>query len=333
MWSARTEKLDRASIFRVEHDHRPIGFADVLRRWQDDAVFREFFIALLADAPYSAFRWETPPVTSSSADRPFEFALLDSPELESEPDPDAFAEHFRSATGDDVVSFHDAILVVPRPLGPSSAYGHIADFVREAPEGQKHSLWRLVGKLMEHRLKSTPVWLSTAGAGVPWLHVRLDQRPKYYSYAPYRQHTDGFLPQRWQEKMYTPWITPGLQNRYDYSRVTHPNLDYELQPQAIWCRPTCSVGGREWRGHFLSVDSARLIVDVTNVYTDFGIHSPIPCSTHSPKLRFPPNGKSARCSACRADLLRPAIAAPVHFGRSWRSGRLRPRSARGRAPG
>jgi len=190
MWSARTEKLSRASIIRVEHEHRPIGFADVLHRWQDDTFFREFFIALLADAPYSAFRWETPPVTSSSADRPFEFALLDSPELESEPDPDAFAEHFRSAAGDDVISFpnlnHDAILVVPCPLGHSSAYGHIAGFVREAPEAQKHSLWRLVGKLMEHRLGPAPVWLSTAGAGVPWLHVRLDQQPKYYSHAPYR---------------------------------------------------------------------------------------------------------------------------------------------------
>jgi hypothetical protein len=193
MWSARTEKLTRASIFSVEHNHRPIGFAEVLRLWRDDAVFREFFIALLADAPYSAFRWETPPVTFSAADRPFEFALLDSPELESEPDPDAFAEHFLSQAGDDVISFpnfsQDAILIVPRPLGHSSAYGHIAGFVRAAPQEQKHFLWRLVGKLMEHQLGPSPVWLSTAGAGVPWLHVRLDQRPKYYSHAAYRQYT------------------------------------------------------------------------------------------------------------------------------------------------
>jgi len=195
MWSARTEKLSHGSIIRVDREHRPIGFADVLQRWKNDSVFREFFIALLAEAPYAAFRWETPPVTSGSADRPFEFALLDSPELETKPDPDAFAEHFLSATDDDVISFpnlnHDAILVVPRPLGHSSAYGHIAGFVRKAPEVQKHSLWRLVGNLMEHRLGSTPVWLSTAGAGVPWLHVRLDQRPKYYCHAPYRQHVRG----------------------------------------------------------------------------------------------------------------------------------------------
>ena len=192
MWSTRTEKLSYGSVIRVDHEHRPVGFSDVLHRWQDDVGFREFFIALLADAPYSAFRWETPPITLSSADRPFEFALLDSPELETEPDPDAFVEHFSSRSGEDVVSFpnlsHDAVLVVPRPLGQPSAYGHIAAFVREAPEAQKHLLWRLVGNLMEQQLGPDAVWLSTAGAGVSWLHVRIDQRPKYYGHAPYRQH-------------------------------------------------------------------------------------------------------------------------------------------------
>jgi len=29
-------------------------------------------------------------------------------------------------------------------------------------------------------------WLSTSGLGIAWLHVRLDERPKYYTHAPYR---------------------------------------------------------------------------------------------------------------------------------------------------
>ena len=40
----------------------------------------------------------------------------------------------------------------------------------------------------------------------------------------------GFLPQRWQEKMYTRMNDFWPSQSYDYSRVTHPNLDYELQP-------------------------------------------------------------------------------------------------------
>ncbi len=40
---------------------------------------------------------------------------------------------------------------------------------------------------MTQRIGAMPVWLSTAGAGVSWLHVRLDTRPKYYHHGPYRQ--------------------------------------------------------------------------------------------------------------------------------------------------
>ena len=39
---------------------------------------------------------------------------------------------------------------------------------------------------MEARIGIQPIWLSTAGMGVPWLHVRLDSRPKYYAFGPYR---------------------------------------------------------------------------------------------------------------------------------------------------
>jgi len=54
---------------------------------QDEPGFRNFFIGLLADAPYAAFRWETPRISADLVHRPFEFALLDSPELAVEPDP------------------------------------------------------------------------------------------------------------------------------------------------------------------------------------------------------------------------------------------------------
>lgn len=175
----------------IDLDSSPISYAEILHRWQQDAEFRSWFIALLADSPFSAFRWETPPITSATANRPFEFVLLDSPELAINPDAKAFAQHFSAANADGVVEFpnlgKDAILVVPCPNGLLSDYGHLAVFVRQAPEAQRHALWSLVGAAMQRRLGSKPVWLSTAGAGVLWLHVRLDDRPKYYGYRAYRE--------------------------------------------------------------------------------------------------------------------------------------------------
>ena len=195
MWTSRGEQLvnGRAIRFAINLGSSPVPYADVLCRWQDDVDFRSMFLGLLANSPFAAFRWETPPITTATASRPFEFVLLDSPGLARNPDANAFGEHFSRGSERGVVEFpnlgKDAIMVVPCPIGPISDYGHIGAFVRHAPEVQRHSLWKSVGAAMQRRLDTKPVWLSTAGAGVSWLHVRLDDRPKYYGYAPYRSAT------------------------------------------------------------------------------------------------------------------------------------------------
>lgn len=192
MWTAHSEELEdgRGLRFIVAYDSRPATVAEVIRAWQGDAVFRSQFNALLADAPYTAFRWETPAVTAGTvAEQPFEFVLLDNPGLARRPDLKAFAEHFAGAQAG-VATFAnlggDALMVVPCPVAEPAAYGHLAAFVRRAPELQQHALWQAVGEAMARRIGVKPVWLSTAGAGVSWLHVRLDDRPKYYGFAPYR---------------------------------------------------------------------------------------------------------------------------------------------------
>jgi hypothetical protein len=193
MWTPRSEQREGGRVLRVAIDRgaSPVPYGEVLRLWREDADFRALFLALLADAPFAAFRWETPPVTRATADRPFEFVLLDDPWLARDPEPQAFADHFAAAAEGGVVEFAnrggDAVLVVPCPQGSPSAYGHLAAFVRQAPGPQRHALWQAVGAAMQRRLGDRPVWLSTAGAGVAWLHVRLDDRPKYYGYQPYRR--------------------------------------------------------------------------------------------------------------------------------------------------
>ncbi|MBT8440977.1 MAG: hypothetical protein KJO76_01230 [Gammaproteobacteria bacterium] len=192
MWTSRAKSLSsgRAIKFAIDRGSSPVSYADVLTRWQEDAGFRTFFIGLLADSPFTAFRWETPPISIGTARRPFEFVLLDSPDLACQSNPSAFAEYFAAADPGGVVEFasldHDAILIVPCPENSSSDYGHLAAYLRHASKAQQQALWELVGAAMQRRLSRNPVWLSTAGGGVPWVHVRLDDRPKYYAYAPYR---------------------------------------------------------------------------------------------------------------------------------------------------
>ena len=190
MWSVRHVEQPgrRGRRFAIDLHSHPATFAEVIAGWRSDAGFRTLFNAMLADTLYSAFRWETPGITTVTSARPFECVVLDNPSLDRRPDPAAFADHFAEASSRVVVFPNlggDATLVVPCPLADPSAYGHLAAFVRRAPESQRDALWQAVGEATARRVGEIPVWLSTAGAGVPWLHVRLDDQPKYYGHGPY----------------------------------------------------------------------------------------------------------------------------------------------------
>lgn len=192
MWEWPSQHLnDRTLRFHAATGTRLLSWGEALALWTDDPAFSDAFVSILAATPWDAFRWETPPLLERDLDQPFEFVVIDSPELIGSPDPTPFAEHFRRVNLESVISFpnlgNDAQLVVPCPVAGDDVYTHLACFVRGAPEAQQRALWHEVGLAMERRSGDTPVWLNTAGGGVAWLHVRLDDQPKYYVHAPYRQ--------------------------------------------------------------------------------------------------------------------------------------------------
>ncbi len=179
----------------------PVSFTEVIQSWIHDEAFRKLFSDTLRNSQWSAFRFETPPVNDSILPkRGFEFVLLDSPALDRPTDSAAFAKHLAEATST-VVSFAnlsgDAQMIVPGPSVPPEdydrTYGHLAEFVRNAPSDQVDLLWQTVGHVLNTKLGAQPRWLSTAGMGVSWLHVRIDSRPKYYGYSRYRQWNEASL--------------------------------------------------------------------------------------------------------------------------------------------
>jgi len=167
-----------------------ISFGAVLRDWAASESFRRHWLDWLRALPLDACVWECPPVTAASLSRPFECVFLSSPSLAGlPPEPEVFAEHFRPDHG--VVTFAnlggDAVLVAPCPAGDDRDFSHLVQFVRTAASGQQEALWKSVGDAMTARVGTDPAWLSTAGHGVAWLHVRLDSAPKYYRYDAYRR--------------------------------------------------------------------------------------------------------------------------------------------------
>ncbi len=193
-WDPQIETMESGRVrqMTILCNEEPVSYAEVIERWQSDGDFREFFIGLLAEAPYDAYFWETPPITRMTSTRAFEFVLVESPTLARlKPDPAAFTQHFEAADkGLDVAAFWnlggDALLVAPSPRASLIAYPHLAAFARAAPTPQQHAFWSTVGTNVAVSLSDRPLWLSTCGLGVAWLHVRLDSRPKYYTFQSYR---------------------------------------------------------------------------------------------------------------------------------------------------
>lgn len=182
--SWETERLDERTL----RQRCGLSFAEVLGRWRGDASFRASFTAAVAEAPFDGLFWETPAWTLEGLDAPYEHVLKESAAVASlRADPSAFEARF---DGRSVVTFDnlggDARLVVPAPEGAEAAYAQLARFLREGPAAQADALWPAVAGAMMERIGDAPTWLSTSGLGVPWVHVRLDARPKYYTHAPYR---------------------------------------------------------------------------------------------------------------------------------------------------
>ncbi len=193
MFDAEIENIEnnRVTKYRLTRHDTPLTYSEVLDLWRYDADFRNFYTQLLTDSPFAAYLWETPALTQNTMANPFEIVLISCPWFCSRrTDAKAFDDYF-TEEDQGIVSFAnlsgDATLIVPSPRIGIDAYGHLAAFIRQAPSSQIDKLWRVISSTVKSRVGKTPLWLSTAGGGVAWLHVRLDSYPKYYGYSPYRQ--------------------------------------------------------------------------------------------------------------------------------------------------
>lgn len=158
-----------------------------------DAALRDVFIDFIAGCEFEAVNWELPPLTKATFEQSFEFVLFENRALATKaPDPKPFAEHFENTSNrNGVVCFPNlgksAMLVVPCPLEENESYTHFASFIRNAPEEQVHALIEQVGHQIQKHLNDAPIWVSTAGLGVLWLHVRISRSPRYYRHSPYKK--------------------------------------------------------------------------------------------------------------------------------------------------
>jgi len=195
-WTLRRQPLGPSAVqVSILESGRALTFAQVIEGWRADEAFRSVFLAGLNEVPFSGFFWEMPAIRPGGLYAVFEHVVIGSVVFDRlRADAGAFGNKFEQEGGP-IAAFDnlggDATLVVPRPIAAKDGYAHLAAFLRSAPRDQQHALFeRLAGEVMRRLARSSSdLWISTSGLGVPWLHVRLDSRPKYYSHQPYRRET------------------------------------------------------------------------------------------------------------------------------------------------
>lgn len=193
MYSTITEYHNNKTIkiHRFMCDDLQLTFYEVLKLWQENDEFNDFYTSVLHDCGFGSFVWEHPLLSAELLHQAYEFVLIRTPNYFNQPDTATFKDYFVPVSDNQgIVSFpnlgHDAYLIVPSPIHGGSNYSSLADFVRSAPLEQTRALWQVTGREVMRRIPDQTVWLSVAGGGVAWLHIRLDSRPKYYRYGPYR---------------------------------------------------------------------------------------------------------------------------------------------------
>lgn len=195
-------QFNACAVPRGSQTHTSLVWRDVLSFWNScDVPFMAAFLHALRSCGFDDYYFECPPVSVSAMGQRFEFALVDAHRTlaRRRASPLQFDDHLLRAQNQLATVFYnngrDALLVVPTPVCgiKTRVYSHLASFARGAGGEQQMELWRRVGNALQRALSDRPytaLWLNTDGAAVPWLHVRLDQQPKYMKYGPYRSQPE-----------------------------------------------------------------------------------------------------------------------------------------------
>lgn len=195
-WVLKTKKINDNEIRcrLMDHKNQPVSYQRFLEALQSDPAFVDHWIDTLKACPFPHIYWECIVVNQSRLPHQhFECVFTRATALGaiSKADPSSFKAHLQK--DQKATSFfnlsQDTLLVCPNTGSNQAEHFHsLASFTRHAPKAQQHVFWRTVAEKAQQRIQKmgqAPIWLSTHGTGVPWLHVRIASRPKYYHHKAY----------------------------------------------------------------------------------------------------------------------------------------------------
>ncbi len=169
-----------------------LSFNEIFHLWQSTEHI-EHYLSGIKNLGFDQFYWEHPALTEEIVHLPYECMLVKTDHFNHRTvDTTSFSAYLQR---DESVAVFDnlgrnARLVVPTLKSHEENYKHFGAFLNFAPTIQISDLFNAVAcSILEELHKGKTIWLSTAGLGVIWLHIRLDTVPKYYKTKTYKDAT------------------------------------------------------------------------------------------------------------------------------------------------
>lgn len=178
------------------------NFHKFFTKLSTSAHTREIFIQSIVSTGYGHCYLEFPPITKESINSKddAEYTVIEASDFKDanwkifydklkpylknnqSHDPKIETTYFPNISG-------DTMLVVPIPtINPEiDRYsGDLMNFLKYGQKSQQHAVINLVAQTVLTTIETRKkVFISTHGHGVPWLHVRLSDTPKYYTHKKY----------------------------------------------------------------------------------------------------------------------------------------------------
>lgn len=183
---------------QFKNDGKYLTYHQTLTLWATNPSFRKSYWQSLIAHGGNGCLWEHPRLTPFSADKPYECVIT---RTENFSRFTATSGPFltKMELGTRVSTFPnlggDSLLIVPNEPDENTDVNcrDLIAFCRTAPEEWLHEFWKRTGtEALKALADNSPrQFLSTHGFGVLWLHVRLEERAKYYNHQAYRVPTFG----------------------------------------------------------------------------------------------------------------------------------------------
>ena len=188
-------------------------FYDFLTKLTNSYDARRNFVQTIISSNFNNLYLEFPVLSKKTYLNQTEFVVIEANPFQNS-DWTQFKNQLKSLidskSDQSVTSFYnltnDTLLVAPIPNNNSSdsSSNHLINFLKHGPDNQLHELIKIFA-LNALRLANDnkQVYISTHGRGVPWLHVRLSETPKYYQHMDYiditkkTQDKDNILANYW----------------------------------------------------------------------------------------------------------------------------------------